>query len=105
MSDKRKKIHPHKFTLWVAIGSIIMMFAGLTSAYIVKRDAPDWASSIVAQDFLVFHCCDPAQQPHHANGREVFEERTMCKYRTNDFGDGFAGNCVYRFADFGISES
>jgi cytochrome c oxidase subunit 3 len=32
------RIHPHKFTLWMAIGSICMMFAGLTSAYIVKRD-------------------------------------------------------------------
>lgn len=45
MNDKqRKKIHPHKFTLWVGIGSIIMMFAGLTSAYIVKRDQPNWIS-------------------------------------------------------------
>ena len=36
--EQRKKIHPHKFTLWVAIASILMMFAGLTSAYIVKRN-------------------------------------------------------------------
>jgi cytochrome c oxidase subunit 3 len=36
VSTQRKKIHPHKFTLWIGIGSIIMMFAGLTSAYIVK---------------------------------------------------------------------
>ena len=35
--DQNKKIHPHKFILWVAIGSIIMMFACLASAYIVKR--------------------------------------------------------------------
>jgi cytochrome c oxidase subunit 3 len=42
IKDQRKKIHPHKFTLWVAIGSIIMMFAGFTSAYIVKRDQPGW---------------------------------------------------------------
>lgn len=41
---QRKKIHPHKFTLWVGIGSIIMMFAGLTSAYIVKREQPNWVS-------------------------------------------------------------
>jgi cytochrome c oxidase subunit 3 len=45
MNDtQRKKIHPHKFTLWVGIGSIIMMFAGLTSAYIVKREQPNWTS-------------------------------------------------------------
>jgi cytochrome c oxidase subunit III len=42
--DQNKKIHPHKFILWVGIGSIIMMFAGLTSAYIVKREQPGWTS-------------------------------------------------------------
>ena len=40
--QQRKKIHPYKFTLWVGIGSIIMMFAGYTSAYIVKREQPGW---------------------------------------------------------------
>ena len=42
MNDQKRKIHPHKFTLWVAIGSILMMFAGLTSAYIVKRSQVSW---------------------------------------------------------------
>ena len=44
VSTQRKKIHPHKFTLWVGIGSIIMMFAGLTSAYIVKGSLPGFSS-------------------------------------------------------------
>jgi len=44
VTTQRNRIHPHKFTLWVAIGSMIMMFAGLTSAYIVKRDQPNWTS-------------------------------------------------------------
>jgi cytochrome c oxidase subunit 3 len=42
MNIQRERIHPHKFTLWVGIGSIIMMFAGLTSAYIVKRSQSGW---------------------------------------------------------------
>ena len=42
--EQRKKIHPHKFTLWVGIGSILMMFAGLTSAYIVKRNQANWVT-------------------------------------------------------------
>ena len=42
ISEQKRKIHPHKFTLWVAIGSILMMFAGLTSAYIVKRSQASW---------------------------------------------------------------
>jgi cytochrome c oxidase subunit III len=41
-TEQRNKIHPHKFTLWIAIGSIIMMFAGLTSAYIVKSGQAGW---------------------------------------------------------------
>jgi len=42
MAAPGKNIHPHKFTLWVAIGSIVMMFAGLTSAYIIKRNLANW---------------------------------------------------------------
>lgn len=37
-----QKIHRHKFTLWVAMGSMVMMFAGLTSAYIVKKNQSSW---------------------------------------------------------------
>ncbi len=42
VGGQRNRVHPHKFTLWVGLASIIMMFAGLTSAYIVKRDQPNW---------------------------------------------------------------
>lgn len=42
ISNERKRIHPHKFTLWVAMGSIIMMFAGFTSAYIVRQSGANW---------------------------------------------------------------
>ncbi len=40
--SETQRIHPQKFTLWVAMGSIIMMFAGLTSAYIVKKNQSSW---------------------------------------------------------------
>jgi len=49
--EQRKKIHPHKFTLWVGIGSLLMMFAGLTSAYIVKRNQANWQSFEFLQFF------------------------------------------------------
>lgn len=38
----RNKIHPHKFAVWVACGSILMMFASLTSAYVVRQAAGNW---------------------------------------------------------------
>jgi len=41
-TEQQNKIHPHKFAMWVAIAAIIMMFAGLTSAYIVKSGQPGW---------------------------------------------------------------
>ncbi|HSC54777.1 MAG TPA: cytochrome c oxidase subunit 3 [Phnomibacter sp.] len=51
MASQNKKIHPHKFTLWVALGSIVMMFAGLTSAYIVKRNQANWQGFELPQIF------------------------------------------------------
>ena len=49
--SQRQRIHPHKFTLWVAIGSIIMMFAGLTSAYIVKSNQAGWQNVAMPKIF------------------------------------------------------
>ena len=40
--ETKKRMHPHKFTLWVAIGSLLKMFAGLTSAFIVKSNQVNW---------------------------------------------------------------
>lgn len=41
-TTSQRRIHPHKFTMWVAMASITMMFAGFTSAYIVKRNQGNW---------------------------------------------------------------
>jgi cytochrome c oxidase subunit 3 len=38
----RNKIHPHKFALWAAMAGILMMFAALTSAYIVRHAVGNW---------------------------------------------------------------
>ena len=42
--EQNKRIHPHKFTLWVGLASIVMMFAGFTSAYIIKRNLANWVT-------------------------------------------------------------
>ncbi|HHB79797.1 MAG TPA: cytochrome oxidase subunit III [Saprospiraceae bacterium] len=49
--DYRNKIHPHKLALWVALGSILMMFVALTSAYVVKRAAGNWLDFELPQIF------------------------------------------------------
>jgi cytochrome c oxidase subunit III len=38
----RKKMHPQKFMLWIAMGSMSMAFAGLTSGYMVREAQGNW---------------------------------------------------------------
>jgi cytochrome c oxidase subunit 3 len=42
LTNKRNRIHPHKFALWAAMASVTMMFGAFTSAYIVKQAAGNW---------------------------------------------------------------
>ena len=80
-NEQRKKIHPHKFTLWVALGSIIMMFAGLTSAYIVKRDQPGWTSFPIPRAFWYSTAVILLSSlTIHLSARS-FREREMMRYR------------------------
>lgn len=41
-NEKQRGIQPQMFALWVGMASIIMMFTGWTSAYIVKHAAGNW---------------------------------------------------------------
>jgi cytochrome c oxidase subunit III len=53
VSVQRKKIHPYKFNLWVALASIVMFFGGLTSAYLVMRVRTTWVSFDLPKQFWV----------------------------------------------------
>ena len=39
---ERKRIHPQKFMMWLAMASISMAFAGLTSGYMVREAQGNW---------------------------------------------------------------
>ena len=52
-STQRKKINPKKFAMWIAIGSIIMMFGGLTSGYIVRKSQGDWETFKLPVEFYI----------------------------------------------------
>jgi len=77
----RNKIHPHKFTLWVAIGSIIMMFAGLTSAYIVKGSLPGWSTVKMPVVFYYSTAIMLISSVTIQSGLKAFKERNMRLYR------------------------
>ena len=78
---QRKKIHPHKFTLWVAIGSMVMMFAGLTSAYIVKREQPNWTSFEMPQIFWYSTAVMILSSVMIQLALKSFKDRELARYR------------------------
>ena len=82
MSVQRNKIHPHKFTLWVGIGSIIMMFAGLTSAYIVKRSQANWTMLEIPNIFWASTITILLSSLTMYLSVKAFRERNMNRYRS-----------------------
>jgi cytochrome c oxidase subunit III len=79
--EKKQKLHPHKFTLWVAIGSILMMFAGLTSAYIVKRNQANWQTFDLPVAFWFSTVAVILSSGTMWLALKSFKERQMSKYR------------------------
>jgi cytochrome c oxidase subunit III len=80
-TQQHKRIHPHKFTLWVAMASIIMMFAGLTSAYIVKRSAANWESITTPNEFWYSTAVIIISSITIQLALRAFKQREMSKYR------------------------
>jgi cytochrome c oxidase subunit III len=51
--NRRNKIHPWKFALWIGCGSITMMFAAWTSAYVVRQAAGNWLEYKMPNIFFI----------------------------------------------------
>lgn len=81
MTVERKKIHPYKFNLWLGLAGIIMMFAGLTSAYIVKRSQPGWESFNLPGIFLYSTIVMLVSSVTIQVALKAFKEREMARYR------------------------
>ena len=79
--QQRKRIHPHKFTMWVAIGSIIMMFAGLTSAFIVKSNQVNWSVVTIPKIFWVSTIAILLSSLTLQMALRSFKQREMNRYR------------------------
>ncbi len=80
--EQRNRIHPHKFTLWVGIGSILMMFAGLTSAYIVKRNQANWVPFQLPIAFWYSTAVIALSSFTLYMSSKAFKERAISRYRT-----------------------
>ena len=80
-TEQRNKLHPHKFTLWVAIASIIMMFAGLTSAYIVKSGQPGWETVETPAVFWISTAILIVSSITIQASLRAFKQREMAQFR------------------------
>jgi cytochrome c oxidase subunit III len=80
-SEQRKKIHPHKFTLWVAMASIIMAFAALTSAYLVKMNQANWVVYRLPNVFLFSTLVILASSGTMHLALKAYKKREMLYYR------------------------
>lgn len=78
---QRKKIHPHKFALWIALGSITMMFAGLTSAYIVRQAQGNWVYYKLPSLFYISTAAILLSSITMAMGVRSFKQRMMPRFR------------------------
>ena len=79
--EQKNKMHPHKFTLLVGIGSIMMMFAGLTSAYIVKRNQANWVTFELPLAFWYSTGVILLSSVSIFFAGKAFRQREMIKYR------------------------
>lgn len=80
-TQQQNKIHPHKFSLWVALVSIIMMFAGLTSAYIVKSNLAGWINIEIPKIFWVSTAIILCSSLTMQLALRSFKQREMQHYR------------------------
>lgn len=80
--QQRKKIHPHKFAMWLALASITMMFAGLTSGYIVRQSEGNWRYYKLPSTFYISTVVIMASSVTFFMCLKAFKNRTMGKYKT-----------------------
>lgn len=74
-------MHPHKFTLWIAMGSLIMMFAGLTSAFIVKSNQVGWKPVSLPNVFWISTIVIVMSSATIIAAQRAFKNRNLATYR------------------------
>lgn len=107
--SREQKMHPHKFTLWIAIGSITMMFAGFTSAYIVKSNQAGWEAVQVPKIFYLSTALIVVSSITIYLAQKAMAAREMSRYRllisvTAILGLGFVATQFLGFSELWASK-
>ena len=81
VGTERKKIHPQKFMMWLAMASMTMAFAGLTSGYIVREAQGNWRYYNLPHVFAYSTVVIVLSSITMWMGVKAFKNREMPKFR------------------------
>jgi cytochrome c oxidase subunit III len=81
MKQQKNPIHPLKFIMWAGCASIVMMFAGLSSAYIVKRNQANWLEYNIPVIFYYSTAVILLSSVSIMQSRKAFINRHMRQYK------------------------
>ena len=81
MKQEKNRMHPLKFVMWAGCASIVMMFAGLSSAYIVKRNQANWLTFDIPLIFYYSTAVIVLSSLTIMFSRKAFMNRQMRQYK------------------------
>jgi len=81
IKEQKNRIHPYKFTLWIGLASIVMMFTAFTSAYIIKRNLANWITFELPTIFIYSTGIILISSLTIIASRNFFRQREMAQYR------------------------
>ncbi len=81
MKQEKKIMHPLKFVMYAGCASIVMIFAGLSSAFIVKRNQSNWLSYDVPVIFYFSTAVIVLSSLTLLLSRKAFMDRQMKQYK------------------------
>ena len=81
MIKERRKIHPQKFMMWIAMGSMAMAFAGLTSGFLVRQAQGNWRYYELPAMFWYSTVAIVISSITMILGVKAFKERQMPRFR------------------------
>ena len=104
MKQEKKIIHPLKFVMYAACASIVMIFAGLSSAYLVKRNQANWITYDIPVIFYYSTAVIILSSVALLLSRRAFINRQMRQYKMWLFFTVVLGSAFVFLQYFGFRE-
>lgn len=75
------RMHPQQFAMWLAIATMVMLFAGLTSAYIVRKGAGNWVEFVMPLPFYLSGAFMLLSSVTIALAQRAFKKENLSAYK------------------------